>query len=429
MGADHAATALGRVARSETRQTHRVRDAAMSGSAAGATPRELIGASWQRVRAKGLDPSKTPVVPPLPETDLQARRERSRLRDLLPQLRAHLRPAGEAVGQALVVSDADGRVLWREGGKRVSQFADRLGLVGGSGWAEGHVGTNAIGTCIVTGAPVHIHGGEHYSELHTVWTCAAAPLHDPVTGNLLGVVDLSGPTRTGSANMLSLVTVAARLAEVEVRAAQLERLNELRAVAAPVLARASGKALALAPDGTTAAVTGFVAPDRVALPRDMAAGEVWLPTLGRVLADPLPGGWLLRLSDDGSIEDVNASTLVLDLSRAEPELRVSGPSGDWSHRPSPRHAEILLALVRHRDGRSASQLAADLFADPSRTVTVRAEVSRLRRTMGPMLQRQPYRFADGLDVRVVLPERLFDLLPASSAPVVAAVRDSTTGRV
>ncbi|MDN5856321.1 MAG: GAF domain-containing protein [Actinomycetia bacterium] len=423
MATDRRATTRLSDVRSDTRRTHEVRDQSVANPDADTRPRDLVGASWQRVRANGLDPSaKTPEIAPLPETDVQARRERSRLRDLLPQLRAHLRPAGEAVGQALIVTDADGRVLWRDGGKRVSQFADRLGMVGGSAWTEASVGTNAIGTCIVTGAPVHIHGGEHYAQMHTVWTCAAAPLHDPVTGKLLGVVDLSGPSRTGNANMLSLVTVAARLAEVEVRAAHLERLNELRSVAAPVLAKVGGKAVAIAPDGTTAAVTGFAAPEQIALPSDMPAGEVWLPTLGRVLVDPLPGGWLLRVQDDDSVDDGSLSTLVLDLSGTDPELRVNGPGGDWKHRPSPRHAEILLALVRHRDGRSASELAVDLFAEGSRTVTVRAEVSRLRRTLGPLLQRQPYRFADGLDLRLVLPERSLELLPESSAPVVAAVR-------
>lgn len=422
MVADRRATALSSDLRSDTRRTHQIRAAAMSGRAPRTRPRPLIGASWRRMQARGLDPAGAPEVAPLPESDLQSRREHSRLRDLLPQLRASLRPAGEAAGQVMVISDAEGRVLWREGGAGVSRYADRLGFIGGSAWTEGNVGTNAIGTCIVTGAPVHIHGGEHFAESHTAWTCAAAPLHDPVTGRLLGVVDLSGPARTGHANTLSLVTVAARLAEVEVRAAYLERLNELRAVAAPVLAKVGGKAIALAPDGTTAAVTGFLAPEHIALPSDLTAGEAWLPSLGPVLAEPLPGGWLLRVREGVQADDVSASTLVLDLSGADPDVEVSGPSGAWSYKPSPRHAEILLSLTRHRDGRSAAELAGDLFADASRTVTVRAEVSRLRRTMGPLLQRQPYRFADGVDVRLVLPERPVDLLAASNAPVVSAVR-------
>ncbi|MZE80449.1 transcriptional regulator, partial [Streptomyces sp. SID5475] len=68
-------------------------------------------------------------------------------------------------------------------------------------------------------------------------------------------------------------------------------------------------------------------------------------------------------------------------------------------------------------GRSAAQLAADLFGDPSRTVTVRAEMSRLRRTLGGVLDHRPYRFADGVDVRLLAPDHPGDLLPRSTAPL------------
>ena len=72
---------------------------------------------------------------------------------------------------------------------------------------------------------------------------------------------------------------------------------------------------------------------------------------------------------------------------------MSTASHAWQHQPSPRHAEILLALIRSPEGRTAAQLADDLFADPSRVLTVRAEMSRLRRTLGSLLESQPYRIS------------------------------------
>ena len=43
---------------------------------------------------------------------------------------------------------------------------------------------------------------EHFIEVVQAWTCAAAPVHDPETGELLGVIDLTGlqetSTRTAS---------------------------------------------------------------------------------------------------------------------------------------------------------------------------------------------------------------------------------------
>ncbi|MGZ8718822.1 MAG: GAF domain-containing protein [Aeromicrobium sp.] len=425
--AAHDATAWfpGGDVRARTQAMFRVRQAVLTGRRPDAEPRSVIGASWRRVSARGLDPGGEPALDPLDDSDLIRAREQSGLHTLLPQLRSHLLPAAESAGQLMVVANTAGRVLWREGTSAILKHADGLGFVGGSAWTEGNVGTNAIGTCIVTGTPVHIHGAEHYAETHTPWTCAAAPLHDPLTGRLLGVVDLSGPAHTVHAGTLSLVNVAARLAELEIRSAHQERLTMLRAVAAPILARMGGKALVVAQDGAVAAVTGLAASEFIPLPSDMAAGPAWLPALGHVTAEPLRGGWLLRLHDDEiTAGEHEGTSMVLDLSAPEPVLRVSGSSGSWTQSPSPRHVEILLSLLRHREGRSAAQLADDLFADSSRTVTVRAEMSRLRRTLGPLLQHQPYRIAAGVEPSLLLPADVANFMSASSAPIVTEVRGS-----
>lgn len=388
-------------ARAETRRLAAVRQAVLGGvpSPAG-RPREVIRASWRRMRWTGLDPSRTGEVPPLDVAALQRRREQSGLSPLLPLLRARLLPAAEAAGQLMVVVDPQGRVLWREGGTEVRRRADALGFVEGSAWDEASVGTNAIGTSLVVGEPVAVHAGEHYAESHQPWTCTAAPLHDPLGGRLLGAVDLSGPASTVHASTVALVEAVARLAELEVRAAHEQRLHRLRATAAPLLARLPGRALVVTLDGTTAAAAGLHAPDRVALPEVVREGVLWLPALGRCTAQALPGGWLLRLDDEAPAA---ASRLVLDVSGTPAVVRVSGADGSWTHALTPRHAELLLALVRHPEGRTAAQLAQDLFGDPARTVTVRAEVSRLRRTLGPLLAHQPYRLEEGVTVELVLP--------------------------
>jgi hypothetical protein len=109
-------------------------------------------------------------------------------------------------------------------------------------------------------------------------------------------------------------------------------------------------------------------------------------------------------------------------------LAISSPSGQWSHRLSPRHAELLLILATARDGRTAAELSADMFGAPEHTVTVRAETSRLRRIVGGLLIQRPYRFADWVDVRVRYPAAAEDILPSSTAPAVRRVRDSRGGR-
>ena len=397
----------------------RTRETVLSGGRAASAPRGTIAASWRRVAAVGLDPGSVPEVPPLSGGELERRRAESGLAGFVPRLTDTLATVVDA-GQMVVVADPEGRVLWRIGSSGVRRMADGLGFISGSAWTEGNVGTNAIGTSLVLGEGVHIQGPEHFVDSHTRWGCAAAPLVDPWSGRTLGVVDVSGPSRGMHPAELALVELAARLTSMELVERRRSELDRLRARAAPLLARINGDALAVDSFGHLAAAVGSRTPDRVALPDGLSGGAVWLPTLGAATAEPLEGGWLLRL-DQGT--QATAGTLVLDLTGG-PCVRVSGASGAWSRRLSPRHAEILLALLRSGNaGRTARELAEDLFADPERTVTVRAEMSRLRRALGSVLQTKPYRVSSGVVASVDLPADLGLVLSGSSAPVVRALHD------
>ena len=103
-------------------------------------------------------------------------------------------------------------------------------------------------------------------------------------------------------------------------------------------------------------------------------------------------------------------------------ITVTSPSGRWSHRLSPRHAELVLLLALAPNGRGGAELSADLFGSPDHVLAVRAEVSRLRRHLGGMLLHRPYRFADWVDVAVSYPASPDQLLPASAAPAVRRLR-------
>ena len=373
-----------------------------SGCCPAAPPTEVvrpeISASWRRVRAGGLAPGAEPAVAPLTEGEVESRRASSALAPLLPSITASLTPVVDD-GLLVVVTDTDGRVLWRRGRAGVRRLADRLGFVQGSAWTEANVGTNAIGTCLVVGEPVHIHGPEHYVESHTRWSCAASPVLDPWTGRTLGAVDISGPAFAVQRSVLALVGVTARLAAAEVRNEHAAALERLRAYAAPVVARVGGRTLAVDPSGHIAAVTGFTAPDRLLLPPDLSPASTWLPTLGAVTVEPLPGGWLVRLGD----ERPAATELELDL-RGGPSCGSAPPATPGSTTPVPGTPRSCSPWSRSPGGRTAAELADDLFADPSRVVTVRAEMSRLRRTLGSLLEAQPYRIAPTVRATVLLPD-------------------------
>ncbi|WP_327705483.1 GAF domain-containing protein [Streptomyces decoyicus] len=402
-----------------------VHEAVLAGEAApgnsSGAPRAVIGESWRRVLISGVDPDRDRPQVMLSVAELERRRQMSQLAAVLPVLNEGLLPSADAAQQIMVVTDAEGRVLWREGSAPVRRMADRLGFDKGADWTEGVVGTNAIGTALVARRPVLVHSAEHFVRSHQQWTCAAAPLHDPRDGRLLGTVDISGPAPSFHPTTLSLVSAVARLAEGELRTRHHLSLERLRSSAAPVLARIGGQALAVDPSGWVAGVTGLTPQDRVALPKSPEAGPLWLPRYGMCTLESLPGGWLVRVGRQE--QDAGPSRVVLDVSgRDGSTVTVSGPAGSWSHELTPRHAELLFVLAAHPQGRSAAELARDLFGDDSRTVTVRAELSRLRRHLASVLAHRPYRFADGMEVELRLPPRPAQLLPQSSAPAVAAAR-------
>ncbi|MFF1376292.1 GAF domain-containing protein [Streptomyces sp. NPDC058308] len=401
-----------------------VRDATLSGRRPQLLPRPVIGDSWGRMMLVGVDPDHDFRSPPLDEEELAERRRASPLAEVLPVLRDALVSVADAAQHIMVVSDADGRVLWREGSASVLRKADSFGFGLGADWAESVVGTNGIGTPLVVRRPVQVFSAEHFVRTHHAWTCTGAPVTDPRDGRLLGVIDVSGPLRTIHPATLALVDSVAKLAEARLRDRHVTALGRLRAVAAPLLARLDGRALAVDAHGWTAAVTGMAPADRLALPKAFGAGRTWLPSLGSCLVEPLPGGWLLRVDSPGDApQPVAATRLVLDVSSPRRwTLSVLGGARDWTHDLSPRHAELLFLLCTYRTGRTASGLAEDMFGDPARTVTVRAELSRVRRYLGGLLAHRPYRFHEDVDVDVVMPERPVDLLPHSTAPAVRAAR-------
>ncbi|MDE3722261.1 GAF domain-containing protein [Nocardiopsis sp. N85] len=397
----------------------RVHQASLSGDPSPARPRPVIEDSWSRMRRFGIDPDAGPPPRMVSLEELHRRREDSPISEVLPLIRRSLVSVADEADHIMLVTDASGQILWRDGAHRIRAMGDRVGLIEGAYWNEGSTGTNAIGTALVVGRPVQVYSAEHFvRNLHAL-TCACAPIHDPRDGRLLGAIDVTGPVSTVHPSTLALVSAVAQLAEAHLQSIHHTHLERLRSVAAPLLAGMRERALVVDDTGWTAAVVNMEPVRRVLLPKHHETGTAWLPALGECSLEPLPGGWLIR---PRPAECASPSTVTLDLSGPAPAVTVAGSSGRWAHRPTPRHAELLLLLAVHRSGRTAAQLSHDVFGAVGHVVTVRAELSRLRRHLGGIVESRPYRFSEDVVVRVVLPDHPEDLLPGSVAPGVRALR-------
>ncbi|QBJ79544.1 sigma-54-dependent Fis family transcriptional regulator [Aquitalea sp. USM4] len=176
--------------------------------------RQVIWQSWLRCRSSEVNPTLQ-VAPVIDSKQLltarcqQAETLLGAARPVMGLLREVLKESGSMI----MLADADGMILDQHGAHRARQAGEQVNLAPGGFWTESLIGTNAIGTAIATGQPVQIHANEHYCLDIKQWTCAAAPIFDPYSQALLGVIDLSGRKDTFHGHSLGLAIAAARQIE------------------------------------------------------------------------------------------------------------------------------------------------------------------------------------------------------------------------
>ncbi|WP_431950767.1 GAF domain-containing protein [Actinacidiphila sp. bgisy167] len=125
--------------------------------------------------------------------------------------------------QALAAARASPRHAARGAGGTagLAARAERIGFVEGAEWAEDAVGTNAPGTAVALGRPLQIYAGEHFIRPVHPWSCSAAPVRDPDTGAVIGVIDLTGGDHIAAPHALALVRATVAAAEAELRLLRL----------------------------------------------------------------------------------------------------------------------------------------------------------------------------------------------------------------
>ncbi|WP_427924188.1 GAF domain-containing protein [Streptomyces sp. cg40] len=176
--------------------------------------RDLVAASWRRCRLHGVRPDGS-QLPPLhiASLELAAYRRTHPLATVVPLFRELLGAGAADDGHIFAVADTDGTLLWVEGDSATVERGERMHFAEGAVWSETRAGTNAPGTALELGRPVQIVTGEHFSSAAHAWSCAAAPIRDPATGRVLGVVDLSGGGTIATPPALAAVRGAALAAE------------------------------------------------------------------------------------------------------------------------------------------------------------------------------------------------------------------------
>jgi hypothetical protein len=394
--------------------------------------RELVRESWRRSLAAGVKPDQGGAPVRLTPNELKRAQESSPLEPVIGIIHSKLSSLDEDARQIVAIADAEANLLWVTGDRETCERAREMRFEEGAAWAEGAAGTNALGTAVALNHPVQIFSAEHVIAAVHPWTCSAAPIHDPDTGELLGVVDLTAELRTHHPHTLPLAELAALAAEAALHLRSLQMAEHLRGRWEAAISGRRTPSVLLDRNGWVIAARGMgELPSRLELMVDQEDGAVILPDGRGGAVEPLQGGgaifWLrqrLRTSP---------ARLRLQLLGHDASARL-GPS---RRERGLRSLELLAVLAMHPEGLTTEQLALALYGESGKAVTIRAQVHRVRMYLGAgSVETHPYRLtvpveADWVDVRRLVsagrPREALrayrgPLLPSSDAPEIVETR-------
>ncbi len=401
--------------------------------------REVVLDSWMRCASAGVDPAR-PVPRMLSESEAADRFATHPLSRVLPLLQSMLGDVADDARHLVVLSDASGLLLWADGHPKMLEAAAIAHFLPGGLCSEVAAGTNAVGTTLVLDHPVQVFSAEHFCSMLHGWTCAAAPIHDPATGRLLGAVNLSGSFRTAHPHSLSLITAIARAAEshLALEAAREDEHHRARYLA--LVTRGSKQASGLVDKSGRVVVSsppGWLG-DHIDVPPE--GGRFTLSSGVGAVAEPLDSGQASIVWKVGSSSEPPKAALRLEgLGRRRATLSQGGGTVELS----PRHSEILTLLALNPEGMSGKDLATQIYGSNAKSVSVRAEMSRLRKLLGCLLMADPYRLVADVEADFLDVERLLDegeeeaaaelhpgpLLERSKAPLIIEARERIENRL
>src|SRR5919204_3375009 len=255
--------------------------------AAAAEMRQAIVDSWKRSLDTGLDPVDLLAPIEADQTEMRERWAEHPLGSLGHVLLDRLKDIASECESLIVVSDASGLLLHIEGPETLRQRAAEMNFVEGARYSEAAAGTNGIGTGLAADHSLQVFASEHFNQRHHGWTCSAAPVHDPVSGRALGVIDLSSAWEAVHPLSLELATTAARALEQCLADARRDSDARLRQRYADMATRATD--LLVSPDGYVLAGERSAAqPKPLAIPE--GGGEILLGDGSAAAAEPLGHG-------------------------------------------------------------------------------------------------------------------------------------------
>ncbi len=183
--------------------------------------RPLIYKSWMRSNTTGIRPDQF-AAPSLEKARIDEKQvfDHSEMRRATHACLHHMADLLAGAEAMLILTDNEGVILETVGDKSTLNKGGKINLSVGGVWSEDASGTNGIGTALWMGKPVYVHGEEHFCEGMKAWSCAAAPIHDPIDQSVIGIINLSGLTTIFQKHNAAFAAALARDIEVSLQQTQ-----------------------------------------------------------------------------------------------------------------------------------------------------------------------------------------------------------------
>ena len=165
--------------------------------------RQPISYSWQRSKSLKVRPD---------QLDLPFVREPNLDCPLVAAAEPVLRQLADGLVDepvSVILTSADGVILTRiTASRRLDRTLDAVQLIPGYSYSEEFAGTNGIGTTLETRQPTLVTGAEHYADCLGQLACAGVPITHPMSGALVGALDLTGWVEDGGPLLATLAKSA-----------------------------------------------------------------------------------------------------------------------------------------------------------------------------------------------------------------------------
>lgn len=169
---------------------------------------EYIYQSWERSKQYNVDPFKPKNTDILNEEAFnQLLCSNQFLLDLAIPSMVDIYNYTKGSSFCVALSDKNGTLLKVIGDDEELAFVNYGNFNEGSNWSEKAMGTNSIGLALELNQPIQVYGYEHYCKFIAFSTCSAAPIHNEY-GDIIGVLDLTGPYKDVNIHTLGIVVAA-----------------------------------------------------------------------------------------------------------------------------------------------------------------------------------------------------------------------------